>query len=269
LYDCDLSAGIFLFDDFGDGALQDVNSRVDAGERTRLYRSAIDEMLKIQVVGTALRRDCVAFHRYFDVEKLMYEMDFFLEHTVKGFFKASMDEEKERALRKRLESLCGYIAALPPVLNHRDFHSRNLMVTDRRLGVIDFQDARMGPCQYDLVSLLKDSYVTLDDALRRELTEYYLFRSAAAGFEWYDKKEFMRNLDLVGLQRNLKACGTFGFMATVRGNDRYVSCLAPTFRYVTECAVRYPLAGEIVELLAPCVPPLREGDCGTAGNTII
>src|SRR6185295_6505679 len=105
------------------------------------------------------------------------------------------------------------LAAEPRVLCHRDYHSRNLMVRGRELYIIDFQDARQGPDTYDLVSLLRDSYVDLADGVVNDLIAYFLAITqrppGPAG-------EFRRRFDLMALQRNLKALGTFGFQTMSR-----------------------------------------------------
>ncbi|MCX6357959.1 MAG: hypothetical protein NT045_08830, partial [Candidatus Aureabacteria bacterium] len=99
--------------------------------------------------------------------------------------------------------------------------------------------------------------VELPDDLREELTGYYLDRSTARGIDWIDRDEFRRRLELMSLQRNLKACGTFGYQAVVRGNDRYVRHLAPTFGYVKRIAPRHPFMRECLGVLARHIPLLQ------------
>ena len=115
----------------------------------------------------APRASCVAFGLAFDVEKLMWELDFFLTHMIKQFCAQPLPPGDEAALRGQFWKITALLARQPRVLSHRDYHSRNLMVCQGRLRVIDFQDARLGPCQYDLASLLYDSYVVLPADLRR------------------------------------------------------------------------------------------------------
>ena len=105
------------------------------------------------------------------------------------------------------------------MLCHRDYHSRNLMLHDGSLYIIDFQDARMGPDTYDLVSLLRDSYVDIADRELDELIAYFLAlkRRRHAGRR---RDEFRRRFDLMALQRNLKALGTFGYQTMTRAEHR-------------------------------------------------
>ena len=114
------------------------------------------------------------------------------------------------ALDAEWRSIVAELAAEPRVLCHRDYHSRNLMMRDGSLYIIDFQDARMGPDTYDLVSLLRDSYVDIGDRELDELIAYFLALKARTPGDT-DAQEFRRRFDLMALQRNLKALGTFGY----------------------------------------------------------
>ena len=117
------------------------------------------------------------------------------------------------------------------MLCHRDYHSRNLMLHDGSLYIIDFQDARMGPDTYDLASLLRDSYVDLTAQQVDELIAYFLALTAAAAAR-RTTAEFRRRFDLMALQRNLKALGTFGYMTTSRNNTVYIQYIPRTLAYV-------------------------------------
>src|SRR4029079_18927130 len=113
-------------------------------------------------------------------------------------------------------SIVNELANEPRVLCHRDYHSRNLMLSDGNLHIIDFQDARMGPDTYDLVSLLRDSYVAIADRELDELIAYFLALKARAGAPAAADEDFRRRFDLMALQRNLKALGTFGYQTITR-----------------------------------------------------
>ena len=122
------------------------------------------------------------------------------------------------------------------VLCHRDYHSRNLMLHDGSLYIIDFQDARMGPDTYDLVSLLRDSYVDLTPQQVDELIAFFL---ALNGQSTHDE-EFRRRFDLMAVQRNLKALGTFGYMTTSRNNTVYIQYIPRTLAHVKTNLAKYP-----------------------------
>jgi aminoglycoside/choline kinase family phosphotransferase len=157
-------------------------------------------------------------------------MNFFIRHFLGGYRGASLAPDDRRAIDAALDEIVAELAAEPRVLCHRDYHSRNLMFANDRLYVIDFQDARMGPNTYDLVSLLRDSYVDLPDALVEQLIQE--FHAASGSAE--SRSAFRARFDLMALQRNLKALGTFGYQTTVRGNPVYIQYIPRTLRYVRD-----------------------------------
>src|SRR5678810_813519 len=110
----------------------------------------------------------------FDVEKLSWELQFFVKHFLEAYRGASLTASEREALNVELLRIAEELAAEPRVFCHRDYHSRNLMLHDSQLYIIDFQDARMGPDTYDLVSLLRDSYVDLPPQTVGELMAYFL-----------------------------------------------------------------------------------------------
>ena len=257
IYEYDGTNGILLVEDFGDLTLAERLKGEGLEQYRRYYRLAIDELAKIQIMGTARGGDCIAFQLAFDRQKLLQELDFFIEHNLEGYFGVRLSSDEREAVRGMFADLAGELASLPRLINHRDYHSRNLMVVNDAIGVVDFQDARMGPCQYDLASLLRDSYTVLEDSLRDEAINYYLVKSREMGVSWCDKDEFVYRFDLMSIQRNLKACGTFGYMAVVRGDKSYLRYLEPTFRYVKENSVRFEWMGDCIKILSRYVPMLR------------
>src|SRR5258706_8882845 len=127
-------------------------------------------------------------------------MQFFVKHFLEAYRGAALTPAAREAIAAELAIIVEELAAEPRVLCHRDYHSRNLMLHDGSLYIIDFQDARMGPDTYDLASLLRDSYVDTADRELDELVAYFL---ALKGLP--DAAEFRRRFDLMSLQRNLKA----------------------------------------------------------------
>ena len=127
------------------------------------------------------------------------------------------------------------------------------MVADSRIRVIDFQDALLGPRSYDLASLLRDSYVVLDEALIDRLIAYYLETSGGAP---QDPIAFRRLFDVTSLQRNLKAAGRFVYIEKVKGRPTHLPYVAPTLRSIRRNLEKYPDLADLRELLAPLVPEL-------------
>ena len=145
------------------------------------------------------------------------------------------------------------LANEPRVLCHRDYHSRNLMVHGGSLHIIDFQDARMGPDTYDLASLLRDSYVDITDVELDALVQSFLALKGPA----VDAGEFRRRFDLMSLQRNLKALGTFGHQTATRGNQVYIQYIPRTLRHARTNLEKYTRFARLRELLAAHIEELQ------------
>ena len=167
--------GILLLEDLGDITLQAHLGAAPAAEHSRLYRYAVSLIEALQRRGAELASP--AYPPYgvaFDVDKLLWELDFFTKHYVEAYRGASISAPDRDALKVEWRRLAEELAGEPRVLCHRDYHSRNLMLHQGELYIIDFQDARMGPDTYDLVSLLRDSYVDLSEATVDELIAYFI-----------------------------------------------------------------------------------------------
>jgi N-acetylmuramate 1-kinase len=141
------------------------------------------------------------------------------------------------------------------VLCHRDYHSRNLMLHESQLYMIDFQDARMGPDTYDLASLLRDSYVDITDRDLDELIAYFLALKTRDGAA-PDADQFRRRFDVMALQRNLKALGTFGYQTMTRRNPVYIKYMPRTLHYARTNLEKYPRFARLRELLAAHIDEL-------------
>ena len=239
--------GILALEDLGDVTLQARLGAADAEEQLRLYREAVDVIEIIQRRGRELASPgYVPYGVAFDVEKLTWEMNFFLKHFLEAYCRATLTPSIRTALTAELGHMVQELAALPRVLCHRDYHSRNLMVTGGRLHVIDFQDARLGPDTYDLASLVRDSYVDLPESTFQALLDHYLAVTNRSG----ESEAFRERFDLMCLQRNLKALGTFGYQTTARGNPVYVQYIPRTLRYARENLYKYPRFAGLRRLLA-------------------
>ena len=245
--------GILVLDDLGDVTLQAHLGSAPAAEHDALYARAVDHIVVMQQRGRDLADSrFLPFTLAFDVEKLTWEMDFFLRHFLEGYRGIEFSPSDRAALRAELVQLVEELAAEPRVLCHRDYHSRNLMVTGGELFVIDFQDARLGPNTYDLVSLLRDSYVDLTEPFVDEMIAR--FREAAGVAE--STAAFQARFDVMALQRNLKALGTFGYQAVARANPVYAQYVPRTLRYVRDNLARHGRFAAIGSLLSDRVPEL-------------
>jgi len=238
--------GLLAQEDLGDVTLQAHLGAASAGEHAALYRQAVALIATLQRRGVELESpEFVPYGIAFDVEKLTWELDFFIKHFVEAYRGAVIAPADRKELRRELAVLIEELAAEPRVLCHRDYHSRNLMLHEDRLYIIDFQDARMGPDTYDLASLLRDAYVDLPDETVDELIAYFLALKGQTGTE----ERFRNRFDLMALQRNLKALGTFGYQTTARRNPVYIQYIPRTLRYVRDNLENLPRFARVRELL--------------------
>lgn len=249
--------GILSLQDLGDVTLQGHLAAAPASERTVRYREAVALVHTLQHRGRDLAStEYVPYGLAFDVEKLAWELRFFAAHFLQAHRGAALAPAERTALDEEFLWLSEELAAEPRVLCHRDYHSRNLMLQDGRLYMIDFQDARMGPDTYDLASLLRDSYVDLgEDEVTALIAAFLALRGVPGGGD--ERRAFERRFDVMALQRNLKALGTFGFQAAARGNPSYLQYVPRTLGYVRATLERHPRFARLRELLAAHLAELR------------
>lgn len=222
----DAARGVLRLEDFGDLRLQDALAGADAARRARWYREAVLLIHSIQRASRlAAGGGYQAGRLAFDAAKLGFEIGFFLEHFVGRMRPSALPPELAAEFRAELDRLVHWLASRPRVLTHRDYHARNLMVrADGSLGVIDHQDARMGPVTYDLASLVYDPYVALPAPEVEACLETFV-----AGSDGPDdaRRALAEELPRMALQRLLKAVGTYAYQTLARGNDVYRPYLAP------------------------------------------
>ena len=248
--------GILALQDLGDVTLQAHLGAASATEHAALYREGVSLIEQLQRRGADLVSDRYPPYRSaFDVEKLTWELEFFATYFVQGYRGVALGSRERSALSEEWKSIVEELAAEPRVLCHRDYHSRNLMLRDGSLYIIDFQDARMGPDTYDLVSLLRDSYVDINDRELDDLIAYFLALKRSDEVR-ASADDFRRRFDLMALQRNLKALGTFGYQTVTRRNTVYIQYMPRTLRYVRTNLERYPRFARLRELLAAHIEEL-------------
>jgi N-acetylmuramate 1-kinase len=251
--DHDDAPGIIALQDLGDVTLQAHLGAASPTEHAALYRQAVAFIEVLQRRGAELASDrYVPYGMAFDVEKLTWELDYFVRHFVVAYRGVVLRAAEQTALAEEWAAIVGELASEPRVLCHRDYHSRNLMLHDGNLYIIDFQDARLGPDTYDLVSLLRDAYVDISEPQLDDLMAYFL---ALKGIQ--DDDEFRRRFDLMALQRNLKALGTFGYQTAVRGNPVYIQYIPRTLTYARANLEKYRRFARLRELLAEHIEELR------------
>ncbi len=230
----DSALGLILLEDLGDTLLEDYLKNSNEGDLVPLYEKIITAMIRIQKIKD---NGSLPFTLAFDIEKLMFEFNFFIEHALEGYIGVNFHDKDKNMLRTELLGIAEILSAPDLfVLNHRDFHSRNIMIHNNRICYIDFQDARLGLPHYDLVSLIRDSYVQLETGTLNALKNFYYHESRNEGIHKMGRDEFDFFFNLMAFQRNIKAVGSFGYLVTVKQKKYFEGYIIPTLRYVVEYA---------------------------------
>jgi aminoglycoside/choline kinase family phosphotransferase len=221
---------MMLIEDVGDIKLQDwMRSRSDTADAAVIdaYRHALELVVKIQdATEVALAADSICSHLAFDEAKLRWELGFFFANYFNRYLHTRLDSAASAAIQADFKHLCSELAARPRVLTHRDYHARNLMMQHGKMFIIDYQDARMGPAGYDVASLLSDPYTTLSSEVVSELIEGFIEMKAASRLSLANVPEFRTELELMTVQRMLKAIGTYSSQAAI-GNSVYIPYIKP------------------------------------------
>lgn len=241
IMDMSPSEGLVLLEDLGDLTLerkfwenQDQNLVLD------FYKLAIDELIKIHYPATQDRQPCKAFDIAFDTEKFLWEMNYGLDHVLIKLCKMNLTEKQTTELKEIFLEICQTLHKEEKLISHRDYHSRNLMIHLNKMRVIDFQDARLGPIQYDLVSLLRDSYVNLSEKISKQLLDYYFEQRRDYRKDNLDLEHFRHIYELQSIQRCFKACGSFASFYNLRKDTRYLKYLPHTGKRVIKCLKQFP-----------------------------
>jgi aminoglycoside/choline kinase family phosphotransferase len=229
----DLEQGFLLLTDLGTEPYLDALT-AHPERADELYHDALDALVVMQEAGAAFQRDLPPY----DGELLRVELSLFHDWLCEKHLGIRFSPGEAADWQACCDRLVGNALSQPKVFVHRDYHSRNLMVTDEENpGIIDFQDAVEGPYTYDVVSLLKDCYVKWPQAAIDERAAYYVERIPLA---LDDKTRFQRDFDLMGIQRHLKAAGIFARLLHRDGKTRYMQDVPRTLSYIIDATPRYP-----------------------------
>ena len=216
----DPRSGLFLMQDFGDFSLESLISKIKEPRLIkRIYETILKVLLKIQIAGTEdfdsrYCYDTPVFDGLFSWQR---ESRYFIEAFLKGFLKwkavpAAVEKElKDLALAVDREKTRLFL--------YRDFQSRNIMIWDGGIGLIDFQAARLGPPQYDLASVLIDPYVNIPEQIQEELLDFFV--KELSGLILINPLIFKENYEIIAFQRNLQILGAFSFLSRVKGKTYF------------------------------------------------
>jgi aminoglycoside/choline kinase family phosphotransferase len=229
--------GYLILEDFGDTNLLDALNHENF---KKLYEKAIDVMIQIQKADTAKLP-------LYDKQFLHAEMNLMQEWYVEKKLAFSLSNTQKELIASTLESISQVVLSQPQnVFVHRDFHSRNILLTPQNeLGIIDYQDAMKGPLTYDLVSLLKDCYIAYE---RKDIEELALLYARKKGLH-VKNEEFLKWFDFMGMQRHIKVLGIFSRLHLRDGKDGYLKDIPLTLHYVIETASRYNETKELAKFL--------------------
>jgi len=261
----DLAQGFLLLSDLGvHNYAQAIRQGLDDASLQTLYRQAIAALVRMQQASTNSLPIC-------DQHRLLQELTLFPEWYVQRYYGATLDAEEQAQLTQCFALLTQDNLRQPKVLVHRDFHSPNLMLcTEARHGanpgVIDFQDALIGPITYDVASLVTDARTTWEEAQQLDWAIRYWDAARAAGLPVADDfAEFHRAYEWMSLQRNLRILGVFVRLHLRDGKPGYLAHLPRVLGYVRQVATRYPAFRPLTRLLdrlqarqpivsCPCAP---------------
>ncbi|MBI2981164.1 MAG: phosphotransferase [Deltaproteobacteria bacterium] len=244
---------IFL-EDLGDETFEKKLSGFTESKKVDLYRKAIDLLVDFQSLMEKPDRSCIAFQRSFDEILYNWEFDHFLEYGIEARFGKKVPQKEREIFVAETRRISRLLSELPKTLVHRDFQSRNLMCQGENLRLIDFQDALLGPFPYDLVALLRDSYVNLPWSLVDSLIDYYLKIIKDKG---ENASQFNKNFDWLTIQRKLKDAGRFVYIDRVKGNASFLKHIPISLEYVRSALSRQPELGRLRQFLAQYVPEFQ------------
>ena len=228
LFECDQENGFLVLSDLGD----DLYSRkLDSETVYCLYTDALETIVKMQT-----NTDCSNLES-FD-ELYQEENNLFIDWFLGNHLKVNTDDRYLDSINTEFNKLNVLLKEIPQTFVHRDFHSRNLLVTDiNNPGVIDYQDAVIGPITYDLVSLLKDCYVSWDDGLIEDMLESFFARIKCKDNN--NISDFRYWFDMTGLQRHIKAIGIFSRLNYRDNKDKYLKDIPRTYSYIEKTLKKY------------------------------
>jgi len=251
IIEANLDEGFLLLSDLGsrqylDALLEDTATAPD------LYTDAIQALLAMQRRGAAYQSQLPPY----DDTLLRFELSLFHDWLCGTHLDIEFSDKDEQAWQDCCDLLVANALDQPQVFVHRDYHSRNLMLTAAdNPGILDFQDAVEGPLSYDLVSLLKDCYVQWPaEQVWQWALEFYNGLDAAVR-ERIDEEQFRRYFELMGAQRHLKAAGIFARLCHRDGKSAYLEDVPRTLSYIVELGPRYPELGFVIELIESRVLP--------------
>ncbi|MBK23886.1 MAG: hypothetical protein CME70_07770 [Halobacteriovorax sp.] len=237
--------GFILEEDLGNTTLLEALGQTRSKkEKLELYYPVLDELIKIHAINPEEHKGACFTKLRFDTAKLLDETRVTNANFIIKLLKTDPNDPSINIIDQAFSGICKFLDTEPVVVTHRDFHSRNLMLVEGKPVVIDFQDARMGLPQYDLVSLLEDCYFFVNKEVKQELLEYYLDKSSLK------MENFEKYYDFMAIQRLYKAIGSFSLIYNTRDDSRYLKFIGRAFETVLAKLSRYEQLTDLKVTLA-------------------
>jgi len=240
--------GFLILEDFGDDLLL---SKLNDQSADFFYTKAIDILLQIQAQPIPYQLPS------FDIPYMLKEMQLFQDWFLEQHLNLKLSATEQQLIKASFLNIAKTIDGYPKSMIHRDFHSRNLMVLPNNdLGVIDFQDAMIGPRAYDLASLLKDCYISWDKKQQIKWSTYF-YHGLKTETEIND---FLKEFSLCGIQRHIKVLGIFSRLNYRDGKSRYLADLPLTWQYLTQALEDHPELAAFKNFIKSKVEPLFQSN---------
>ena len=251
-----LIQGFLLLTDLGTTTYLSVLEVASQSEADQLYQDALSALVRLQTNGQSAAQKLPTYNQVL----LETEMNLFPDWLVGTHLNLSLDKIEKQSWLSLQQALQQSAMAQPKTYVHRDYHSRNLMVTFKdNPGVLDFQDAVYGALTYDAVSLLRDCYIAWPEEQVSEWQRSYFLQLCEAKLvtksEW---QAFQKSMDWMGLQRHLKAAGIFCRLAHRDGKEGYLNDIPLTLDYLVKVGSKYPEMTNLVRLLENKILPSFE-----------
>jgi len=240
VFAADAARGFALLSDLGTRSYLDA---LGDGDADALFADAIDALVTWQL---ATRPGALPDY---DAALLRRELDLFPDWYARGLLGRPVEGALGERWQEVRAALVREALAQPQVFVHRDFMVRNLMDCEPRPGVIDFQDAVVGPIAYDLLSLFRDAGLSWDEARVAGWVAQYVERARAAGLPVPPRDRFTRMFDLIGVQRHLKVAGIFARLALRDGKRKYLAEIPRILGFLRAVAPRYPETAPLTAVL--------------------
>ena len=261
LFASDEARGLLLLGDMGNATYLSALQTANAERRDALFADAIATLVQLQRIDPSRSRTALP---HYDAALLRREITLFPDWYLDRHCNAALSDDEKNSLERVYATLIESALAQPTVLVHRDYMPRNLMVTaEENPGVLDYQDAVIGPITYDVASLMRDAFLSWEEPQVIDWVVRYWDQAKKAGLPvCADFSEFYREMEWMGLQRHLKVMGIFARINYRDGKPKYLADTPRFVAYVRHVAKRYQAFAPLLRLL-----DRLEGNAAKVGYT--